>query len=88
MQSIGEMPANLLQTLGASHPRPSISGLISAESQEVDDSVVFSVTSSSVVDSSANKSPINASSSKLYYKFSDNFEIENFHIFKCLRCML
>lgn len=62
MQSIGEMPANLLQTLVTAHPRPSISAITSAESQEVDDSVVFSVTSSSAVDSSASKSPVNASS--------------------------
>ncbi|XP_043470504.1 1-phosphatidylinositol 4,5-bisphosphate phosphodiesterase classes I and II isoform X1 [Leptopilina heterotoma] len=62
MQSIGEMPANLLQTLVTAHPRPSISAITSADSQEVDDSVVFSVTSSSVVDSSASKSPVNASS--------------------------
>lgn len=67
MQSIGEMPANLLQALGTSHARPSISAITSAESQEVDDSVVFSVTTSSVVDSSASKSPINASSSEYFF---------------------
>lgn len=88
MQSIGEMPANLLQTLVTAHPRPSISAITSAESQEVDDSVVFSVTSSSAVDSSASKSPVNASSSEFFFLLSCKFNLSyNFFVKFNLICL-
>ncbi|RLU22284.1 hypothetical protein DMN91_004562 [Ooceraea biroi] len=60
MQSIGELPSTLLPTSTSLHGRPSIAGLSSSETMDLEDDVPFSAVQS--VDTSLNKSPINASS--------------------------
>ena len=63
MQSIGEVPVGLLPSTGSPHGRPSIGAINAAESQDVEDGVACPMTTP-LIDTSANKSPINASSSK------------------------
>lgn len=63
MHSVGEMPACSLPSMGSPHGRPSIGGMNAAESQDIEDGVARPMTTP-LVDTSANKSPINSSSSK------------------------
>jgi len=63
MQSIGELPT-LLSTSTSLHSRPSIAGL-SSDTIDADDDIPCSAIQP--VDTSLNKSPINASNSDYYF---------------------
>lgn len=69
LQSIGELPS-LLPTPSSLHSRPSIGGLGSSDTVDVDDDTSCSAVQS--VDTSVNKSPVNASNSEYFY-FSITF---------------
>ncbi|XP_033226489.1 1-phosphatidylinositol 4,5-bisphosphate phosphodiesterase classes I and II isoform X2 [Belonocnema kinseyi] len=61
MHSVGEMPAGSLPSTGSPHGRPSICAINTAESQDMDDGEAC-LMNTPLVDTSANKSPINSSS--------------------------
>lgn len=65
LQSIGELPS-LLPTSSSLHGRPSIAGLGSSDTVDVDDDTPCSAFQSSV-DTSINKSPVNASNSECFH---------------------
>lgn len=64
LQSIGELPA-LLPTPSSLHSRPSIAGLGSSDTVDVDDDIPCPAVQPS--DTSINKSPVNASNSECFY---------------------
>jgi len=64
LQSIGELPS-LLPTSSSLHSRPSIGGLGSSDTVDVDDDTPCPAVQP--IDTSINKSPVNASNSKYFY---------------------
>jgi len=64
MQSIGEVPT-FLSTSTSLHGRPSIAGLSSSDTIDADDDIPCSSIQS--IDTSVNKSPVNASNSDYYF---------------------
>lgn len=64
LQSVGELPV-LLPTSSSLHGRPSIGGLGSSDTMDVDDDTPCSTIQS--VDTSINKSPVNVSNSKCFH---------------------
>jgi len=70
MQSITELPASLLPTSGSLHSRPSIPGLSSSDTVDIEDEAPCPAVPP--VDTSINKSPVNASSSECFRLFELN----------------
>lgn len=64
MQSIGEVPS-LLPTPSSLHSRPSIGGLGSSDTVDVEDDIPSPAVQA--VDTSINKSPVNASNSEFFF---------------------
>lgn len=67
MQSITELPASLLPSSGSLHSRPSIAGLSSMDTVDIEDEAPCPAVAP--VDTSINKSPINVSSSECIFVY-------------------
>lgn len=85
MQSIGELPS-LLPPSSSLHSRPSIGGLGSSDTVDVEDDTPSPAVQA--VDTSINKSPVNASNSEWYFciLFKYNFLIKCIFIFFLILC--
>lgn len=78
LQSVGELPG-LVPTTAAVHGRPSIAGVNTSDTQEAEDKTPPPPTP--VVESSANKSPVNAGCGEWFYLLSSRYLDLNTRVF-------